>query len=162
MQYLFFKQPLAPLRPWKHPQYFTGDQHPAGSVSILQVNAEQFLEAAHPIVDGVAVEVQFPGSSLYAAVLAEVAEKRFQVLGVMGGVVLPDGVNIGIAVAGQFLRGDAVQQAKQLYLVVKGGAKGRIHQMPPETQRIQGLLVVSGEAEQIVKFVAGSKEQFFL
>ena len=60
----------------KHPQNFTGDQHPAGGGDVLQVQAEQLPQAAHPIVDGVAVEVQLLRRGLYATVLAEVAVER--------------------------------------------------------------------------------------
>lgn len=111
-----------------------------GGGKAVQVQSEQLPDAGNAVVDRVAVDMQIGRGGLHTAVGFEIGQQGGDIVGVLGGVILIDLIDLPGTVVDQLTAGDLLENVIDFDLIIERIGQGLIDE----------ILAVAGGTERLI------------
>lgn len=130
-----------------------------GGGKAVQVQSEQLPDAGNAVVDRVAVNVQIGSGGLHAAVGFEIGQQGGDIVGVLGGVILIDLIDLPGTVVDQLTAGDLLENIIDLDLIIERIGLGLVDEILAVAGGTERLIPVGGEVVEIADGIADAAEE---
>ena len=129
-----------------------------GGGKAVQVQSEQLPDAGNAVVDRIAVDMQIGSSGLHTAVGFEIGQQG-DIVGVLGGVILIDLIDLPGTVVDQLTAGDLLENIIDLDLIIERIGQGLVDEILAVAGGTECLIPVGGEVVEVADGIADAAER---